>query len=174
MDWYVMNDELHARQADSARRQDAFNAARGEDAERALRDLLGAVGSNVEVRAPLYVDYGDNIYLGDGVYVNFGLTALDVADIRIGDGTLIGPNVSLLTPVHPMDPQERATGIESARPITIGANVWIGGGAMILPGVTVGDDAVIGAGAVVTKDVEAATVVAGNPARPIRTLRPRT
>lgn len=166
-----MNDELAARQEDSRRRQDAFNEARGEAVQPALRALLGAVGDDVEVRSPIYVDYGDNIFLGDRVYINFGLTALDVADIRIGDGTLIGPQVQLLTPIHPLDPDERATGIESARPITIGANVWIGGGAIILPGVTVGDDAVIGAGAVVTKDVPPAAVVVGNPARVVRQLR---
>lgn len=166
-----MNDELVARQEESRRRQDAFNEARGEDIQPALKSLLGSVGEQVEVRSPLYVDYGDNIFLGDRVYINFGLTALDVAEIRIGDGTLIGPQVQLLTPIHPLDPGERATGIESARPITIGSNVWIGGGAMILPGVTVGDDAVIGAGAVVTADVPEATVVVGNPARVVRHLR---
>lgn len=166
-----MNDELVARQEESRRRQDAFNEARGEDIQPALKALLGSVGEQVEVRSPLYVDYGDNIFLGDRVYINFGLTALDVAEIRIGDGTLIGPQVQLLTPIHPLDPGERATGIESARPITIGSNVWIGGGAMILPGVTVGDDAVIGAGAVVTSDVPEATVVVGNPARVVRHLR---
>lgn len=166
-----MNDELVARQEESRRRQDAFNEARGEDIQPALKALLGSVGEQVEVRSPLYVDYGDNIFLGDRVYINFGLTALDVAEIRIGDGTLIGPQVQLLTPIHPLDPGERATGIESARPITIGSNAWIGGGAMILPGVTVGDDAVIGAGAVVTSDVPEATVVVGNPARVVRHLR---
>lgn len=166
-----MNDELVARQEESRRRQDAFNEARGEDIQPALKALLGSVGEQVEVRSPLYVDYGDNIFLGDRVYINFGLTALDVAEIRIGDGTLIGPQVQLLTPIHPLDPGERATGIESARPITIGSNVWIGGGAMILPGVTVGDDAVIGAGAVVTSDVPEATVVVGNPSRVVRHLR---
>jgi len=135
-----------------------------------LRELLGSVGDDVELRPPLYVDYGTYLTVGDRVFANFGLTALDCARITIGDDTQIGPNVQLLTPTHPLDADERRSKIESANPITIGRNVWIGGGAVIIGGVTVGDDAVIGAGSVVTKDVPANTLVVGNPARVVRQL----
>lgn len=139
-------------------------------ARQILVDLLGSVGRDVTVRAPLYVDYGSQITLGDRVFANYGLTALDCAPITIGEDTQIGPHVQLLTPTHPLDPAERRTGVESAAPITIGRNVWIGGGAIVLGGVSVGDNAVIGAGAVVVRDVPADVVVAGNPARVIREL----
>lgn len=115
------------------------------------------------------MDYGRNIHLGRGVFMNFGCVLLDVCEIRIGDGTEIGPYVQILTADHPRDPAARASGREFGRPITIGAQVWIGGGAIILPGVTIGDGATIGAGAIVTRDVPAGATVAGNPARPITT-----
>ena len=130
-----------------------------------LADLLGTNGGAV-IRPPFYVDYGSNIHLGRGVFLNYGCVLLDVCPIHIGDDTQIGPAVQILTADHPRDPAVRAQGLEMGRTITIGANVWIGGGALLLPGVTVGDDAVIGAGAVVTREVAAGTTVTGNPARP--------
>ncbi|HET6151785.1 MAG TPA: sugar O-acetyltransferase [Marmoricola sp.] len=133
-----------------------------------LVELLGHVGVEVAIRPPLYVDYGSQISIGDRVFANFGLTALDCARITIGDDTQIGPHVQLLTPTHPLDPDERRSKVEAAGPIKIGANVWIGGGAIVLAGVTIGDNAVIGAGAVVTKDVPANSVAVGNPARVIK------
>ena len=139
-------------------------------ARQILTELLGSVGENVAIRAPLYVDYGSQLSVGDRVFANFGLTALDCAPITIGDDTQIGPHVQLLTPTHPLDPEERRSKIESAAPITIGSNVWIGGGAIVLAGVTIGDNAVIGAGSVVTRDVPADSVAVGNPARVIRRL----
>ncbi|WP_323764998.1 sugar O-acetyltransferase [Marinovum sp.] len=141
----------------------------GEGAERdAILDrLLGSRGEACALRAPLYVDYGWNVHLGSGVFLNYGCVLLDVCPITIGDMTQIGPNVQILTADHPRDPAVRDQGLEYGRPITIGRNVWIGGGAILLPGVTIGDDAVIGAGAVVTRDVAPGLTVGGNPARPL-------
>ncbi len=137
-----------------------------EERHRILADLLGSNGGAV-IRPPFYVDYGSNIHLAKGVFLNYGCVLLDVCPIRIGANTQIGPGTQILTADHPRDPAVRAQGLEMGRPITIGANVWIGGGALLLPGVTVGDDAVIGAGAVVTRDVAAGSTVVGNPARPV-------
>lgn len=132
-----------------------------------LAEALGAVGAGVNIRPPFHCDYGFNIFLGDGVFLNFNCVILDVTTVTIGAGTQIGPGVQILTADHPRDPAERASGWEFGRPVTIGANVWIGGGAILLPGVTVGDDALIGAGSIVTRDVAAGATVAGNPARRI-------
>jgi len=140
------------------------------EARQILVELLGYVGTDVALRAPLYVDYGSQIRIGDRVFANYGLTALDCAPITIGDDTQIGPHVQLLTPTHPLDPEERRTKVEAAAPITIGRNVWIGGGVIVLAGVTIGDNSVIGAGAVVTRDVPANVVAVGNPARVVRQL----
>lgn len=144
-----------------------FNDLATTGAER--RDLLrahfAAVGQHVLIRPPFHCDYGFNITLGDGVFLNFNCVILDVVAVHIGDGTQIGPGVQILTADHPRDPETRAKGLEFGRPITIGKDVWIGGGAIILPGVTVGDGALIGAGSVVTRDVPAGATVVGNPAR---------
>jgi maltose O-acetyltransferase len=130
-----------------------------------LREGLGRVGEGTTVRPPFHCDYGYNIELGAGVFLNFNCVVLDVVAVTIGDGTQIGPGVQILAADHPRDPAERAQGLEWGRPIAIGRNVWIGGAAVILPGVTIGDDAVVGAGGVVTRDVPAGGVVVGNPAR---------
>ncbi|MFJ8582951.1 sugar O-acetyltransferase [Micromonospora sp. NPDC093277] len=135
-----------------------------------LEQLLGSVGAEVEIRPPLQVDYGRHIRVGARTFINYGLTALDVAQIHIGEDVLMGPNVQLLTPTHPIDPEPRRAKWEAALPITIGNNVWIGGMAVICPGVTIGDNSVIGAGAVVTKDIPADVVAVGNPARVIRSV----
>jgi len=129
-----------------------------------LRRLLGEVGDDVIIRPPFYCDYGSNIYLGAGVFINFNCVFLDTNPIRVGDGTHIGPAAQICTADHPRNPALRAEGWERGRPVTIGANVWIGAGAIILPGVEIGDDAIIGAGCVVTKDVPQGVTVAGNPA----------
>ncbi|MEV4346784.1 sugar O-acetyltransferase [Actinoplanes sp. NPDC049596] len=142
----------------------------GEGRRRVLRELLGSIGEEVDIRPPLRVDYGRHLHVGDRSFINFGLTALDVAEIRIGRDAQIGPNVQLLTPTHPVEPEPRRDKWEAARPITIGDNVWIGGGAVICPGVTIGDNSVIGAGAVVTKDIPADVVAVGNPARVLRSV----
>ncbi|MBE7246624.1 MAG: sugar O-acetyltransferase [Actinomycetospora chiangmaiensis] len=130
-----------------------------------LRELFAHVGAGAVVRPPFHCDYGQHISLGAGAFLNFNCVILDVAPVAIGAMTQVGPGVQILTADHPRDPALRRDGVESGLPITIGANVWIGGGALILPGVTVGDDAVIGAGAVVTRDVPAGVTVMGNPAR---------
>ncbi|MEU9286558.1 sugar O-acetyltransferase [Streptomyces sp. NPDC048275] len=171
-DLYIADDpEIARRQQRAMKLAFRYQAAYIEDADGArpiLSDLLGSVGEGVDVRPPLYVDYGTNITIGARTFVNYNLTALDVARITIGEDCQIGPNVQLLTPTHPVEPEPRRDKLEAARPITIGDNVWLGGGAIVCPGVTIGDNAVIGAGAVVTKDVPANVVAVGNPARPVR------
>lgn len=132
---------------------------------RLLVERFAAVGEGVVIRPPFHCDYGFNITIGAGVFLNFNCVILDVVAVSIGDGTQIGPGVQILAADHPRDPAERATGLEFGRPISIGRNVWIGGGAIILPGVRIGDDALIGAGSVVTRDVPAGATVVGNPAR---------
>lgn len=131
-----------------------------------LGSLLGAIGDNTTVRSPFFCDYGYNISLGRGVFLNFNCILLDVMPIRIGDGTQIGPNVQIYAADHPREPERRRSSLECGRAVTIGKNVWIGGGAILLPGIIVGDDAILGAGCVVTRDVAAGETVVGNPARP--------
>ncbi|MDO5604636.1 MAG: sugar O-acetyltransferase [Paracoccus sp. (in: a-proteobacteria)] len=131
-----------------------------------LREIMAGAGEGCVIRPPFHCDYGAHIRLGARVFMNFNCVVLDVAPVTIGDGTLAGPGVQILTADHPRDPALRASGLESGRAIEIGRNVWIGGGALILPGVTVGDDAIIGAGAVVTRDIAPGACVTGNPARP--------
>ncbi len=145
-----------------------YNATIFADETRAaiLAELLGT-WSGAAIRAPFYVDYGRNIHFAPGCFVNYGAVMLDVAEIRIGEGTQIGPCVQMLTADHPRAAAERATGLEWGRPISVGSNVWIGGGAILLPGVSIGNDAIVGAGSVVTRDVAAGATVAGNPARPL-------
>ncbi|MYR59260.1 sugar O-acetyltransferase [Streptomyces sp. SID625] len=173
-DLYIADDpEIARRQQRAVRLAYRYQAAYAEDAQAArplLAELLGSLGDGAEVRPPLYVDYGSNITVGARTFVNYHLTALDVAAISIGDDCQIGPHVQLLTPTHPLEPGPRRDKLEAARPITVGDNVWLGGGAIVLPGVTIGDNSVVGAGAVVTKDVPANAVAVGNPARVVRTL----
>ncbi|MFD9985060.1 sugar O-acetyltransferase [Streptomyces massasporeus] len=173
-DLYIADDpEIARRQQRAMRLAARYLAAYTEDAESArplLSELLGAVGEGVDLRPPVYVDYGSNISIGARTFVNYNLTALDVAPITIGEDCQIGPNVQLLTPTHPVEPEPRRDKLEAARPIVIGDNVWLGGGVIVCPGVTIGDNAVVGAGAVVTRDVPADVVAVGNPARPVRTF----
>jgi len=122
------------------------------------------------VRPPLYVDYGVHIQVGARTFANFGLVALDVAEITIGHDVQIGPNVQLLTPIHPVEPEPRRNKLEAGKPISIGNNVWLGGGAIVCPGVTIGENAVVGAGAVVTSNLAANVLAVGNPARAIREI----
>jgi len=146
-------------------------AASPEERHAMLAAFLGAVGEGTVVRPPFHCDYGYNIRLGRGVFLNYGCTILDVVAVTIGDLTQIGPSVQILAADHPRDPEVRRAGLEFGRPVAIGANVWIGAGALILPGVTVGDDAIVGAGAVVTRDVAPGATVAGNPARALPSRR---
>ena len=171
-DLYLADDpELEAMALDAQRRQAAFNAVDPEDRQQyrlRLKQLLGDVGADTFLRPPVYVDYGTNIRIGARTFANYGLMALDVAAITIGDDVQIGPNVQLLTPTHPVAAEPRRAKWEAAAPIVIGDNVWLGGGAIVLAGVTIGANSVIGAGAVVTRDVPANVVAVGNPARVIR------
>ncbi|MEP3276536.1 MAG: sugar O-acetyltransferase [Stappiaceae bacterium] len=130
-----------------------------------LAELVGSGADNAMIEAPFHCAYGFNIHLGSDVYLNAGCTILDTAPVRIGAGTLIGPAVQIYCPEHHKHADKRKQGLEFARPVEIGANVWIGGGSIILGGVVIGDDAIIAAGSVVTRDVEAGTTVKGNPAR---------
>ncbi len=145
-----------------------YNAAlAAEPAERRtlLEQRLGSVGRGAVIRPPFHCDYGYNIHLEDGVFLNFNCVILDVVEVHIGAGTQIGPAVQIYTADHPRDADRRRAGLEFGRPVRIGRNVWVGGGAIILPGIQIGDDAVIGAGSVVTRDVPAGATVMGNPAR---------
>ncbi|WP_123371674.1 sugar O-acetyltransferase [Cellulomonas sp. PhB150] len=173
-DWYEGDAEIAALTRAAQGRAERFaELARGDDeaaALEALRDLLGSVGEGGWIRPPLYVDFGRHTHIGARTFVNFGLVLLDVAPIRIGEDCQIGPNVQLLTPIHPVEPEPRRAKLESAEPITIGDNVWLGGGVIVCPGVTIGDNTVVGAGAVVTKDLPANVVAVGNPARVIKEI----
>ena len=148
------------------------SATPDQDDERdaALRELLGAFGAGSNIRPPFRCEYGYQIHVGERVFANFGLVCLDVAPVTIGDDTRIGPGVQLLTPTHPVEPGARREGWESAEPITLGRNVWLGGGVVVCPGVTIGDDTVVGAGAVVVHDLPPGVVAVGNPARVVRRL----
>lgn len=160
--------ELQADQTAARQWMARYNAAMGASpAERRdlLRQKMGEVGEGAIIRSPFHCDYGYNIRLGRGAFLNFNCIILDVCEVEIGDQTQIGPAVQILTADHPRDPAQRAEGVEFSKPVTIGRNVWIGGGAIILPGVTIGDDAVIGAGSVVTRDVPEGATAVGNPAR---------
>lgn len=165
--------ELVADRARAAAWMDRYNAsgARTDDERLSLlRELLAEAGEGAVIRPPFFCDYGANIRLGRGAFLNFNCVVLDVAEVVIGDGAQIGPGVQILAADHPRDPERRRAMLEFGRPVRIGRNVWIGGAALILPGVTLGDDAVVGAGAVVTRDVAPGARVAGNPARPIRAV----
>ncbi|NEG69193.1 sugar O-acetyltransferase [Bifidobacterium choloepi] len=171
-DFYIADDPDNERIARKAvQLADEYYRAEvdGEpDSRKILEQLVGHLGDGAYVKPPLYVDYGENISIGDRTFVNYNLTALDVQPIVIGEDCQIGPNVQLLTPVHPIDPQPRRDKLEAAKPITIGDNVWLGGGVIVCPGVTIGENSVIGAGSVVTKDIPANVVAVGNPARVLR------
>ena len=132
-----------------------------------LRALLADVSETAMIEAPFHCAYGVNISLGDKVYLNAGCCILDTAPVRIGHSTMLGPAVQIYCAQHHKDPAKRAAGLEIAKPVTLGNRVWIGGGAIILPGVSIGDDAIVGAGSVVTRDVPVGATVVGNPAIPV-------
>lgn len=135
-----------------------------------VSQLIPRAGKNVCIQPPFYCDYGYNILVGDDVFFNFNCVVLDVMTVTIGSRTLIGPGVQIYAATHPLSFKERASGLEYAKPVNIGEDVWIGGGAIICPGVAIGDRAVIGAGSVVTTDVPPDVVAAGNPCKVIRRL----
>ncbi|NTS40322.1 sugar O-acetyltransferase [Flavisolibacter sp. BT320] len=150
-----------------------LNDSREDEAEermRILKDLIPNAGEGLWLQPPFFCDYGYNLLIGEKVFFNFNCVVLDVAEVVIGSRTLFGPNVQIYTATHPMDHKVRASGLENAKPITIGQDVWVGGSAVICPGVTIGDRSVIGAGSVVTKDIPVDVFAAGNPCRVIRSL----
>lgn len=173
-DPYIADDpqlaEANSAALDLMAAYNATSVRQGPLRRQLLEALLGSVGEGTELRPPFYVDYGSHITIGARCFANFGLVALDVATITVGDDVQIGPNVQLLTPTHPVEPGPRRDKWEAAEPIRIGDNVWLGGGVIVLAGVTIGANTVVGAGAVVTKDLPANVVAVGNPARVIRSI----
>ncbi|QIK83754.1 sugar O-acetyltransferase [Sanguibacter sp. HDW7] len=173
-DFYVADDprigEAVARAADGIHRYTELSRTDPAAARDVLAGVLGSLGEESHIRPPFVVDLGFNIHLGARTFVNYNLVALDVAPIWLGDDVLVGPNVQLLTPVHPLQPTPRRDKLEGALPITIEDNVWLGGGVIVCPGVTIGRDTVVGAGSVVTRDLPAGVLAVGNPARVVREL----
>ena len=173
-DMYFSADEALVKERHRARRLcRAYNATteeQGEERTRLLKELLGGTGEALTIELDFTCDYGTYITVGENFYANFGLVVLDTCPVRIGNNCMFGPRVSLFTAGHPLDPEVRNSGWEFGAPITIGDNVWIGGGSILNPGVTLGNNVVVGSGSVVTKSFGDNVVIAGNPARVIRTL----
>jgi len=145
-------------------------ARRLGDGEDVLPELLGSMGTGVEIVPPFFCDYGSNIHLGSRVFLNSNCVILDCARVEIGDDVQIGPGVHIYAATHPVDPIERRSGLELAAPVTIGADVWIGGATVVCAGVVIGSATTIGAGSVVVRDVPAGVLAAGNPCRVLRSL----
>ena len=173
-DLYIADDpELAAESRHAAKLTQLFNTSDPADRQArlaVLRELVGSLGEGAEIRPPLRCDYGYHIHIGARTFINCGAVFLDVATITIGEDVQVGPNVQFLTATHPVEAAARRAKWESAKPITIADNVWLGGGAIILPGISIGENTVVGAGAVVTKDLPANVIAVGNPARVIRPL----
>ena len=150
-----------------------YNATHPDDVKKRkelLQEIFGQKPEHLYIEPPFYCDYGYNIQLGNNVYMNFNCCILDVSMVKIGDNSLFGPNVQIYTATHPLEHKARNSGLEYAKPITIGHNVWVGGNATICPGVTIGNNVVIGAGSVVTKSFPDDVFIAGNPARIIKMI----
>lgn len=165
------SEELHREYKHSAELVFRYNNTCFSDTvarEEILRSLLGEMGDNCRILSPFHCDFGYNIHIGRNLFANAGLVVLDTARIDIGDDVLIGPQTGIYAAYHPTDPEERRKGLEASRPIVIEDGVWIGGHVSILPGVRIGKGSVIGAGSVVTRDIPAGKVAAGNPCRVIR------
>jgi len=171
---YHASDEILAKERLEARiTLQKFNSSKPDETEeraRLLKKLIGKAGQELWIEPPFYCDYGYNIELGDQVYFNFNCVLLDVNPIRIGDFTLVGPQVQIYTATHPLDWKTRSKGLEFAKPVIIGDHVWIGGGSIVNPGISIGSRSIIGSGSVVTKDIPADVFAAGNPCRVIRKL----
>jgi maltose O-acetyltransferase len=164
--------ELQADRARCVEALERFNATRFQSEQwySSMADLLGGIGTDSVIRVPLMCDYGTNVYIGDRTLVNYDCILMDCAEIHIGDDVLIGPRSQLITGLHPMDMETRASGLESAAPIRIENNAWLAASVIVLPGITIGEGAVIGAGSVVTKNVAPKVFAAGNPCRVIREI----
>ena len=171
--WYLaVSDELGNIAGNSARLYHEYNQIGPTNPERSrelLRDLLNPASGDCTIKAPAIIEYGINTTIGEDVFINFGLTILDIAPVTIGARSMLGPNCQILTAGHPVhDVEMRRGGWENGAPVTIGEDVWLGGGVTVVGGVSIGDRAVIGAGAVVTRDIPADSIAVGNPARVIR------
>ncbi|MFL5815398.1 MAG: sugar O-acetyltransferase [Bdellovibrionia bacterium] len=171
---YLASDaELVAMRKRARRLTRLFNQSTEDEIDQRtaiLYDLFGKVGPRVVIEPPFYCDYGSHIFAGNDLFMNFGCVILDCAEVHFGESVMCGPNVQIYTATHPLDADLRASGPELAKPIRIGNRVWIGGSSVLCPGVTIGDNTVIGAGSVVTKDIPANVFAAGNPCRVIRDL----
>lgn len=166
-------DGLSEERMENKKRIFRFNHLPPEDVEEQdllIRKILGKTGDYVHIEAPFHCDYGYNIEVGENFFANYNLTVLDVGKVRIGKNAQIAPNVSIYTAGHPVHPDTRNSGYEYGIAVTIGDDVWIGGNVVILPGVTIGDRAVIGAGSVVTGNIPANAIAAGNPCKVIRMI----
>ena len=174
--YFCTDPEIQAEQTTCLEILYDFNQTRPREAQKRdelLRQLLGGVGKNCYVEPPLHANWGRNTYFGDNVYANFNLTLVDDGDIYVGDSVMFGPNVTVATAGHPVEPELRRRAAQFNIPVRIGNNVWIGAGSVILPGITIGDNAVIGAGSVVTRDIPANVVAVGNPCRVLREISQR-
>ena len=163
--------ELRKLAKESRKKQNEFNQEEDDSkSAQIIKDWFGSTGERFYINRWVVVDYGVNIHIGENFYSNYNLTMLDVCPITIGKNAMIGPNCQFLTPLHPLDPVERNSGVEYGAPITIGDNFWAGGGVTVLPGVTLGNNVVVGAGAVITKSFGDNVVLAGNPAQIIKEI----
>jgi maltose O-acetyltransferase len=171
---YLASDqELSAERLKSRQLIKSFNDSFPEEIEKRklyLNQLLGKIGENFWIEPPFFCDYGYNIHAGDDVFFNFNCVILDVTPVTLGHRVLVGPNVQLYAATHPLDYKERGSLLESGKPISIGDDVWIGGGSIICPGVKIGSRSIIGAGSVVTRDIPDNVFAAGNPCKVIREL----
>jgi maltose O-acetyltransferase len=168
MDAVLVKDRLDARI--KFQEINAITDERKAERDQKFNDLMGKVGKGLWIEPPFYCDYGYNIKLGDNVFMNYNCCILDVMEVSIGNNVMFAPNVQLYTATHPLEAKARNSGREYAKPISIGNDVWIGGGAIVCPGVNIGNGVVVGAGAVVTKDVPNNVFIAGNPAKVIRMI----
>src|SRR5699024_8119918 len=173
-EFYHPDDTVLLKEREEARRKvRIYNQTLENEEEKRiklLKELLGSTGESITMEPNIRFDYGYNTYVGENFYANFDCTILDVCDVRFGDNCMLAPGVQIYTATHPLHPTERNSGKEYAKPTTFGHNVWIGGSAIINPGVTIGDNVVIASGAVVTKDVPDNVVVGGNPAKVIKQI----
>ncbi len=174
--YFCTDPEIQAEQTACLEILYDFNQTRPRETQKRdelLRQLLGGVGKNCYVEPPLHANWGRNTYFGNNVYANFNLTLVDDGDIYVGDSVMFGPNVTVATAGHPVEPELRRRAAQFNIPVRIGNNVWIGAGSVILPGITIGDNTVIGAGSVVTRDIPANVVAVGNPCRVLREISQR-
>lgn len=170
LDPQLAEDRLRARLLN--KKLNDLREDQSEERARVLKELIPHAGPGLWLQPPFYCDYGYNIQLGKNVFFNFNCVILDVSPVHVGNRTLFGPNVQIYTATHPINHVERASGLELSKPISVGEDVWVGGTAVICPGISIGDRSVIGAGSVVTRDIPADVFAAGNPCRVIRTIPP--